>query len=290
MLDGLLPRVVASGLRSARESPGQIVRPDAVGEGWAPDPPTAYCGRCGATAGPGAATARGCPFCLGQPVPWDRVVRLSAYVPPVSGWIKAMKFGGQWSWGPHFGQALAQAIGPLEGGASWVVCPVPMPGARRWWRGFNQAQLVAEAMARALHLDCGDLLKRTRYTAPQTTLTRTQRQANVRGSLALRPVALRGWRVWLVDDVKTSGATLTACCRLLRDAGVAEIHVAVVAVADPSGQNFTTLQPAKTPSNNNAQDFLTRASPPSVSEKKGPDERAATAETPADQDRSEALS
>ena len=215
------------------------------GPAWSADGAAAYCGRCGATAGPGAATAAGCPFCRGQKLPWDAVTRIGAYRPPLDGWIKAMKFGGQWSWGRFLGERLAEVLPAPADVGRCVVCPVPMPRSRRWRRGFNQAQLMAEALARQRRLPCLELLHRTRYTAPQTTMTRTQRSANVRGSLALRPVDLEGWEVWLVDDVKTSGATIAACCRLLRQAGAARIHIAVAAVADPHGQDFKVISPPK---------------------------------------------
>ncbi len=104
---------------------------------------------------------------------------------------------------------------------------------------------MALAMAHAHGWPCVKLLRRTRYTAPQSTLSKTQRAQNVRGSLTHEPVDLTGWEVWLVDDVKTSGATLTACCQMLRKTGAAKIHIAVAAVADPGGQRFKVVTPFK---------------------------------------------
>ena len=56
--------------------------------------------------------------------------------------------------------------------------------------------------------------------------------------MGIEPVDLSGWDVWLIDDVKTSGATLEACIRLLRKHGAGRVHVAVAAVADPKHGDF----------------------------------------------------
>ena len=77
------------------------------------------------------------------------------------------------------------------------------------------------------------LLRRTRFVRAQTAIAPTRRYVNVRRSFGVRHLDLTGWSVWLVDDVKTTGATLTSCARLLRGAGARKINVAVVAVADP---------------------------------------------------------
>ncbi|MEM8738184.1 MAG: ComF family protein [Planctomycetota bacterium] len=207
---------------------------------WTPDPVDAYCPRCGASAGPGSVTPTGCAFCRDRPIRWDRLTRLAAYDDPMDGWIKAMKFGRQWTWARWLGQRLAEEIGQPLDADRVLICPVPMPWLRRWHRGFNQARLMADALAKARGYPCLDLLRRTRHTAPQTTVAASLRSANVSGSLAARPVDLTGHDILLVDDVKTTGATLTACTRLLRQAGARSVHAAVAAVADPRGQHFKT--------------------------------------------------
>lgn len=97
---------------------------------------------------------------------------------------------------------------------------------------------MAEALAEVRGYPCIESLTRTRHTAPQTTVAASQRPANVRGSLALRPIDLTGYEVILVDDIKTTGSTLTACTHLLKKAGARSVHAAVAAVADPKGKNF----------------------------------------------------
>lgn len=213
--------------------PGEVSLALEAEPDWHPDEPDDYCHRCGVSAGPGAITANGCSFCRSKRPPWERVTRLSAYSEPVDGWIKAMKFGGQWSWSMWMGQQLAERVGEPIDPAKMLVTPVPMHWARRWRRGFNQAYLIALSLAKERGWSCIPLLKRTRHTHPQTAVVHSDRQANIRDSVAAYPVDLTGWQVILVDDVKTTGATAGLCCRLLKQAGATSIHLAVAAVADP---------------------------------------------------------
>lgn len=119
-----------------------------------------------------------------------------------------------------------------------AVCPVPMPRLRQWWRGFNQSHLIASAIAQRGKLPFAALLRRRGWQAPQTTLVASQRDANVRHCFELTDVDLTGCHIVLVDDVKTTGATLGACARLLRRAGASRITCAVAAVADPKHADF----------------------------------------------------
>ncbi len=196
-------------------------------EGWSADAPEAYCQRCGVSAGPGSVTAAGCSFCRETPVAWDRIVRLSTYREPLRQWLTAMKFQRQWSWCDLLGRELADRLDavPVHGSPLFpqqspqnhtnagptVVCPVPMHWLRRWRRGYNQAQLLAMALARRRGWACTEILRRVRHNAPQTSVPPSQRISNIRGSFAARRIDLAGWDVWLVDDIKTTGATLTAC-------------------------------------------------------------------------------
>lgn len=216
--------------------------PGADGTGsWRPDPLDAYCPRCGASIDASGQTPRGCPFCVGRRWAWDRLIRLGPYTPPLREWITAIKFDGQWRWVQRLGAELALQLPPADRPARTLVCDVPMHWARRWRRGFNQAQLAASAIARQRGWPHLSLLRRTRYTRPQTAIEPSRRERNVADSFALTGVDLAGWDVWLVDDVKTSGSTLGGCARLLRGAGARCVNVAVLAVADPKDQNFTRI-------------------------------------------------
>ena len=207
-------------------------------EDWQPDEQDDYCQRCGASAGPGSVLADGCTFCRGKKLAWDRVTRLSLYDEPMDGWLKQMKFAKQWSWATHMGRLLGERMGePIEHD-KMVVTYVPMHWRRRWRRGFNQAELMAKSLAKSRGWPMVPMLQRTVWTPPQPSVIASQREANVKKSFAVREVDLAGWQVVVVDDIKTSGATLGTCCKLLKGAGARSIQVAVAAVADPKGMDF----------------------------------------------------
>lgn len=205
---------------------------------WQPDAADDYCHRCGASAGPGSVLADGCAFCRGNRLAWDRLTRLALYDEPVEGWLKQMKFGRQWSWAPHLGSLLAEQVGEPIDRDKVIVTYVPMHWRRRWRRGFNQAELMGKTLATAKGWPCLPILKRRTWTPPQPSVIPSQREQNVKQSFDIRSVDLTGWQIILVDDIKTSGATLRTCCKLLKSSGASSIHVAVAAVADPKGVKF----------------------------------------------------
>ena len=112
--------------------------------------------------------------------------------------------------------------------ANAVVAPVPLAKRRLTERGYNQAEVVATAFAGFHGLPVAQLLARTRETPPQSTLDRPTRQASVAGAFVASQ-AVKGLRVWLVDDVLTTGATSQAARRALLDAGALDVEVAVLA-------------------------------------------------------------
>lgn len=164
---------------------------------------------------------------------WDAIWRIGPYAAPLSNWIVAMKFERAWAWADWFGRRLAEATagGAAKADEKEAVVYVPMPWLRRWRRGYNQAELMARSFAAARGLRCLNLLQRKGWQLPQTSVPATQRMQNVRRAFALAPVDLTGWRLWLIDDVKTTGSTLSVCARLLKNHGAASVHIAVAAVA-----------------------------------------------------------
>jgi competence protein ComFC len=113
-----------------------------------------------------------------------------------------------------------------------VIVPVPLHPARERERGFNQAALLAELLASSTELPAHDVLERTRYTTTQTAYDRAERMENLHGAFRLRKNQdVRDLRVLLIDDVLTTGSTLSECARVLKAAGAISVHAATAARA-----------------------------------------------------------
>jgi ComF family protein len=114
------------------------------------------------------------------------------------------------------------------------VLPVPLHFWRHTWRGYNQAELIAQIFCKKTGLPLMEnVLARRRRTRPQTTLRREERVHNVTGAFKVEVnavgAAVRGKRILLLDDVCTTGATLDACAQALKDAGAHSVSALTVA-------------------------------------------------------------
>lgn len=111
-----------------------------------------------------------------------------------------------------------------------LLVPVPMHWRRRMVRGRNHAESLARALSRRVGINFASPLYRKKYTQSQANVSRAERRRNMQGVFAIRrPVAVRGKRILLVDDVLTTGSTAGACATALKKAGAA--HVAVITIA-----------------------------------------------------------
>jgi len=181
---------------------------------------------------PGGATQ--CGQCLLHPPPLDTCIAAVDYDYPWAGVLADFKFHGDPSWAAPLAALLRSTpwAEPAIEAADWLV-PIPLTRERLGERGFNQALVLARALAPAT-TDAG-LLLRLRHTTPQMELDLKRRLDNVRGAFAVEPLRagkLRGARVALVDDVMTSGASLFAAAQVLREAGAARITGLVLARTD----------------------------------------------------------
>jgi len=158
------------------------------------------------------------------------------FEPPVRGLVHHAKYRGE--------RAAAAVLGALVVERLWVslaatapvlVVPVPLGRRRRRARGYNQAALLAAALARAASVPLADAAVRLRETAAQVGRSSQERRDNVAGAFAWRgPPLCPDATVWLVDDVVTTGATLAAAATALQQAGARRIEgVAAAMVCAP---------------------------------------------------------
>ncbi|AGA70798.1 putative amidophosphoribosyltransferase [Desulfitobacterium dichloroeliminans LMG P-21439] len=112
-----------------------------------------------------------------------------------------------------------------------VLVPVPMHGERLAERGFNQAAAIASLLHWELKIPIWEGLQRVRATTPQVGLSRQERLHNLEGVFRMTPEqkCIQGARIWLIDDVATTGATLEHCAKELRKNGAEEVYGLVLA-------------------------------------------------------------
>lgn len=240
-LDALFPR--ACWLCGAPSFDGVACPSHALPDG----PIGARCGRCAGELPRGVAAGTSCAECRRRAPAFARVVVLGDYrAEGLREWVLALKHGRRPDLARPLGAALSRrlaAAGTSPGGE--LVVPVPLHPLRRVERGYDQAARLARVVAETLELERFEGLRRRRPTLPQGAPGARSRRANVRDAFALPERlagAVRGRRVWLVDDVVTSCATVDACARTLRRSGAAEVSVGALARAS-SGAGEDELPP-----------------------------------------------
>jgi ComF family protein len=111
-----------------------------------------------------------------------------------------------------------------------LIVSVPLHARRKRERGFNQSEMIGRKMSQILNVPqvCGQLI-RTRFSSPQSTLSRRHRLTELNGAFQWRGPLLKHRRILLVDDVLTTGTTLNECAKVLRRAGAQRVDVLVLA-------------------------------------------------------------
>jgi len=158
---------------------------------------------------------------------------VAPYEGPVREAVHYFKFCGKRELAYPFGELMAALIVQLFPFRTFsAVVPVPLHTNRLRERGYNQAALLAGVIARFLKIPLQEeALLRVRETPSQTSLSRQEREANVKKAFSAGKDALqlKGKRVLLVDDVYTTGATVKECCQVLTSAGIGEVYVIALA-------------------------------------------------------------
>jgi ComF family protein len=186
--------------------------------------------------------SRLCPACVGGlPEPISGARRGSHY----SRWVSALwyeasaresilryKFRGCRFYAGIYGPLLARAVTQQLGTDFDLLTYVPLSPLRRWRRGYDQTLLLARAAGTVLGMEPVRTLKKSSRIRPQSRMLRREdRAGNIRGAFTpVDPALVRGKRVLLIDDILTTGATLSEASRVLRDAGAKEILAATLAV------------------------------------------------------------
>lgn len=231
---------------------------------WSADEDGTYCPRCGLAVGEFALDTLTdpptCPTCRDRTLTWDRFVRLGTYEGVLASAIRELKFHAMRAHGERLGALLGERIaaelqalgvGPDEA----AIVPVPMTPWRRIARGVDHTDTIARAASRASRVRLMRVLWR-RHRPTQWSVPTSERRRNVAGSFGVRG---GGWNWWggsggverlrrcrvvvVLDDVRTTGATLTEACRVLGralDGAEAEnspiIIASAIAVARVGGQ------------------------------------------------------
>lgn len=212
-------------------------------EGWRPDGRDDYCWRCGGSVGPHESDGEGCASCRTKRLPWERAVRLGGYAGLVRDAVLDLKFRRWRQTGRQLGRALGERLGEeLDRAqvepARVAIVPVPMHWARRMRTGVDHTQVIAGAAARAC--GCGLVRALVRGGGPsQLEVSASERKSNVSKAFRRRHgIGMRDWAlVVLMDDVRTTGATLRATSRALRAGGdIGRLWVATAGVTVERGR------------------------------------------------------
>lgn len=150
---------------------------------------------------------------------------------PTKEMIHRLKYSGVISQSEHLAELISSQIAArFSKFSNYIIVPVPLHKSRKNSRGFNQSELIARHISAKLDLPGGDALVRTLKTKNQVGLPRSKRLTNLIGAFSCVDTRLvKGKKIFLIDDVATTGATLNECAKVLKAAGAKEIWGAVIA-------------------------------------------------------------
>ena len=213
-----------------RELPWRDRKASCCGECWASLPriTSAKCNSCAMPWSGSEAQSFRCIACLDDPLPVDWTEAWGHYRASLERLLHAFKFARHDFLDHALAERLREILRDLDFDA---VVPVPMHRSKLRIRGYNQAELLARALAKQIEIRCEPALvaKKIERRA-QSTLARSERASNVRGTFAASS-KVDGRAILLVDDVCTTGETLRACATVLQRAGARRVCAVVVAKA-----------------------------------------------------------
>jgi len=193
-----------------------------------------FCERCSEPFEGSISTAFSCANCAHRTIYFDAAVAAYRGRGIVRDVIHDFKYNRQMHLRHLVGRWLCAALDDerLRNHQFDAIVPVPLHSTRQRERGFNQASVLAELLSAHTSIPCRPMLKRLRYTTTQTALDRSERMENLHNAFRLRKnTDVRGLRVLLIDDVLTTGSTLSECARVLKRAGAKSVYAATAARA-----------------------------------------------------------
>jgi ComF family protein len=149
--------------------------------------------------------------------------------------IHVLKYNQRFRAGKFLGMQTGRYLNSLF--KQWkinLIIPIPLHSLKKAERGYNQSLYITKGISSELNIPFNPgILKRVRFTNSQTTLTLKERQENVEGAFkVLHREKIKDRNILLIDDVITTGATITECGKVLLNAGASRVYAASVAIAD----------------------------------------------------------
>jgi ComF family protein len=191
-----------------------------------------YCHRCGRDVSQYAVYEGACPSCHGEQIQFDGIARAGIYAATLREMVLAFKndkteLGSTMVWLADSALQVSEFFGDID-----FFVPVPLHWRKRFSRGYNQSFLLARGLKHPSAKTSTDLV-RIRYTKGQPEMpTPAARAKNVAGAFTVRyRHPFESKNICLVDDVKTTGATLNECSKTLKEAGASKVFALVLAVA-----------------------------------------------------------
>ena len=191
-----------------------------------------YCRRCGRDAVKFGLLAGSCPDCQGKEVRFDCIARAGIYEHTLRKMILSFKNGR-----PELDSVLGFLANSALQGSGFIsdvelFVPVPLHWTRRLFRGYNQSRVLIKKLKHNTAKISTDLVRIRRTKSQPAMASPAARAKNVAGAFAVRyRNKFAGRKICLVDDIKTTGATLNECAKILKQAGASKVFALVLAVA-----------------------------------------------------------
>jgi len=206
----------------------------------------AYCSRCGYGVGPYHLDGDACPACRLHRFHYAGLVRVGPHTGVLRTIQLAYKYRRRPDTAPYLSQLLAAAVSAKTG---WTALDAVVPIPTTWWRtmrfGPSTVAAIARQVSRITKIPLANVLRVKERRRRQQGLSATQRWKNIKGKFGLKAgTEIEGARLCLIDDVATTGATLSEAAKVLKQHGADEVYAAVITKTDLSISDVSTIPPS----------------------------------------------